>query len=97
MPVTENLTSTAASNGKTARDEIALENVEKLHRMVLGKDTVTGKYVEDFYVDMANGVSGCCSYYCSLPNVFRCHEQQALWNSGRAPWNLIFFDSNPSG
>lgn len=38
------------------RDELAQENVEKLHRMVLGKDkNINNDYVESFYVDMAKG------------------------------------------
>ena len=39
------------------REELAQENVEKLHRMVLGKDkNINNDYVENFYVDMAKGV-----------------------------------------
>jgi len=38
------------------REELAQENVEKLHRMVLGKDNnINNDYVENFYVDMAKG------------------------------------------
>jgi len=37
-------------------DKIAHQNVEKLHRMVLGKDkNINNDYVENFYVDMAKG------------------------------------------
>ena len=43
---------------KHKREELAQENVEKLHRMVLGKDkNINNEYVENFYVDMAKGVS----------------------------------------
>ena len=39
------------------REEIAQENVKKLHRMVLGEDkNINNDYVENFYVDMAKGV-----------------------------------------
>jgi len=38
------------------REEIAQENVKKLHRMVLGEDkNINNDYVENFYVDMAKG------------------------------------------
>merc|ERR1712045_709419 len=41
---------------KHKREELAQENVEKLHRMVLGKDkNINNEYVENFYVDMAKG------------------------------------------
>jgi len=44
----------SANNVKT--EEVAQQNVEKLHRMVLGKDkNINNDYVENFYVDMAKG------------------------------------------
>merc|ERR1712198_188945 len=40
------------------REEIAQENVKKLHRMVLGEDkNINNDYVENFYVDMAKILS----------------------------------------
>lgn len=59
MPSTINADNGIFNENKPSRDEIAMENVEKLHRMVLGKDMVTNdnEYVENFYVDMAKGVS----------------------------------------
>lgn len=48
--------STVSANSDKSREELAQENVEKLHRMVLGKDkNINNDYVEDFYVDMAKG------------------------------------------
>ena len=45
----------SANNAKT--EEVAQQNVKKLHRMVLGEDkNINNDYVENFYVDMAKGV-----------------------------------------
>ena len=47
----------SVNNGNNKVDDVAQENVEKLHRMVLGKDkNINNDYVENFYVDMAKGV-----------------------------------------
>lgn len=46
----------SVNNGQNHIEEVAQENVEKLHRMVLGKDkNINNDYVENFYVDMAKG------------------------------------------
>jgi len=48
--------STVSANSDKSREDLAQENVEKLHRMVLGKDkNINNDYVENFYVDMAKG------------------------------------------
>jgi len=48
--------STVSANNQINHEEVAHENVEKLHRMVLGKDkNINTDYVENFYVDMAKG------------------------------------------
>jgi hypothetical protein len=47
----------SVNNGKNHVEDVAQENVEKLHRMVLGKDkNINNDYVTNFYVDMAKGV-----------------------------------------
>lgn len=46
----------SVNNGNNHVEDVAQENVEKLHRMVLGKDkNINNDYVENFYVDMAKG------------------------------------------
>ena len=44
-----------------SREERARRNVERLHRMVLKKDNnVNVEYVENYYSDIAEEVSGHC-------------------------------------
>ena len=39
-------------------DEVTKQNLERLHRMVLGKDKdINADYIQKFYQDIAQGVS----------------------------------------
>lgn len=56
MRSTENATNGVGNDKKPSGCETSKQNVEKLHRMVLGKDkNINNDYVENFYVDMAKG------------------------------------------
>jgi predicted TPR repeat methyltransferase len=56
MPSTLSTANGIYKENKPSKDQTAKQNVEKLHRMVLGKDNnINNDYVENFYVDMAKG------------------------------------------
>ena len=58
MPSTVATKNGACNEQANNKDGSAQRNVEKLHRMVLGKDeNIDNDYVENFYVGMASEVT----------------------------------------